>query len=128
NQNVTSEFGTELTSNINLESPKNWLWESNGKVDITNFRLRRGTKELFAPKPLQIEFNSGHMKVNTFSLKGDNTLLEVTSINNKKNKINFAINGKIDLSLLSFLTPFFSDVKGIMAISSQIRADPGQFN
>lgn len=128
NQNLSAEFSTELSSTISLESQKNWLWESNGKVDISNFKLRRGTKELFTPKPISLQFSSGKMKINSFSLRGDNTFLEATTLDNKKNKIGFAINGKMDLSLLSFLTPFLSDLKGIVAISSQVRADPNYFS
>lgn len=122
-QNVSSEFNTELSGAIRLESPHDAMWEATGIIDFTEFKLRRGTKELFATRPISVRFDKGKMRINSFQLRGDNTLLEASSKNSNK-KIDFSFNGKLDLSLLSFLTPFFSDIKGVMAISSQIKINP----
>lgn len=124
-QNASSEFNTELSGSIKLESPRNGIWDATGLIDFTEFRLRRGTKELFATRPINIKFDKGKMRINGFQLRGDNTLLEATS-NNSSTKIDFGLNGKLDLSLMSFLTPFFTDIRGVMAISAQIKIAENQ--
>lgn len=113
------EFTTSLSADIDLSSNKNGFWKSNGSVLIRDIRVQRGIKEMRSTDPINIKFNEGILDVKKFGLKGDNTSLEARSVSTPGYPFSFAVNGKVDLGLLSFMTPFFDDLRGSLALTTQ---------
>lgn len=113
------EFSTSLSADIDLSSSSNGIWNSTGSFNIRDVRIQRGIKEMRTDSPINIKFDKGNLEVKKFTLRGDNTSLEVNSIKTPGYPFSLALNGKIDLGLVSFLTPFFDDLRGSLAITTQ---------
>lgn len=114
------EFETELTTQINLSSPKGGFWASTGQANINTLKIRRGNLELYNPSPLKIQFDDGRMNIKNFLIQGDNTFLKVAAENSTQSDFNVSVNGKIEMSLVSFLAPFISDLRGILSVAGQL--------
>ncbi len=122
-ESVSKEFDTELTTDISLESKTGGFWNASGNIFVNSLKIRRGNLELYNPAPGQIYFENGKMSIKNFLLQGDNTYLKIDAQNSTKNDFNVSLNGKIEMSLLAFLTPFFSDLRGILSIAGQLDGD-----
>src|SRR5690606_39001902 len=103
---------------------KNGIWGSTGTAMIRELQVQRGIKEMKAAAPFTLHFNNGTLDVKKFALRGDNTSLEINSIKTPNFPLSLALNGKIDLGLLSFLTPFFDDLRGSLAVTTQFSISP----
>ncbi len=114
------EFTTSLSADIDLSSTKNGFWNSNGNILVRDLRVQRGIKEMRSYEPVNIKFTNGLLEVRKFGLRGDNTSLEINSIKSPGYPFGLGINGKIDLGLVSFLTPFFDDLRGNLAVTTQL--------
>lgn len=117
---VKHDYETSLTAHIDLNSKMGGLWDSSGQIKVPKLYVRHGTSQMGNPKPILISFENGLVKAESFSLEGDNTNLHISGARNKKDSLNFNINGQIDLSLLIFLTPFFKDMAGQLSLSTQV--------
>jgi translocation and assembly module TamB len=117
---VKHDYETSVTGSIDLSSAKGGFWNSSGLISFNDFYVRHGTAQMRNNKPISIRFNEGQIAVERLQIDGDNTQLGVTGGKNKKNQLNFNVNGHIDLSLLTFLTPFFKDMSGQLSLSTQI--------
>jgi translocation and assembly module TamB len=118
------EFSTNLTGDIDVSSEKNGIWGANGEINIKTLQVQRGIKQFEINEPINIQLTQGHAEIKKFLLRGDNTSLEVSGAKSSKYPISLALNGKIDLGMLSFLTPFLDDMRGILALTSQISFRP----
>lgn len=114
------EFTTSLSADIDLSSSKNGFWNSNGTVHVRDIRIQRGIKEMRSSEPVTLRFVNGNLDVRNLGLRGDNTSLEINSVKSPGYPFGFSINGKVDLGLLSFLTPFFDDLRGNLALTTQL--------
>lgn len=111
------DFETSLTADIQLESPNGKIWSSNGIARIDEFLIRRGTLELSSKKPMKLVFDRGKVSAEDFLLDGQNSFLKLESHHSTEEKLNASLNGKMDLALLSLLTPFLEDLRGPMSFS-----------
>src|SRR5262249_23318522 len=119
-KNRAQEFSTSLTSEVHLSSPHDGIWDADGTIQIDQLQVQRGIKEFHTNEPISIRFEKGNLEAKKFLLRGDNTYLEVSSQKIPKYPITLDLNGKIDIGLLSFLTPFLDDVKGVLALTSKV--------
>jgi translocation and assembly module TamB len=67
-----------------------------------------------------MKFDDGAVSIQPVQIQGDATQLSVSGNRSKNDQLNFNINGKVDLSLFAFLTPFFKDMSGELSLSTQI--------
>lgn len=118
------EFSTSLTADVNLTSNKNGIWGSTGVINVKDLRIQRGIKEMKSSDPFTLKLQDGKLDLKKLSLRGDNTSLEINSVATPGYPLSLALNGKIDLGLLSFLTPFFDDLKGTLALTTQFSFKP----
>lgn len=119
-ESVSKEFETELSTDINLESKTGGFWNASGKILMDSLKIRRGNLELYNPSQALILFDNGKMTIKNFLLQGDNTYLKAEAVNSTKNDFNVSVNGKVEMSLLAFFTPFLSDLRGILSIAGQL--------
>ena len=114
------DYETDLSAHVDLESKTGGPWKSSGDVNVSRLYVRHGTSQMRNTGPIRVHFDDGEIKVAQMQLDGDNTGLTVTGGKNKKDVLNFNVNGHLDLSLLMFLTPFLRDMNGDLSISTQI--------
>jgi translocation and assembly module TamB len=114
------DYDTNLTAKIDLNSPRGGFWDSNGTFDLTKFYVRHGNSQMRNTQAASMRFDNGQVTLDRLQIEGDNTQLTLGGTRSKKDNLNFNINGRIDLSLLTFLTPFFKDMTGQLSLSTQI--------
>lgn len=113
----TKDFQANTTLAIKLSSDSGGFWNSSGSITVDSFYIKKGALAMSTNQPVKASMNAGLLKVEKFAITGDNTLLNMEASSSTKNNLNMRLHGKVDLSLVSFLTPFLSEIRGIMAIS-----------
>ncbi len=122
------EFSTSLSSKIELRSSSNGFWKSNGHILINELSIQRGIKQLSLHNPSEIIFTSGQAKMDRAEFIGDNTSLEISNSRGASAPISLTLNGKVDIGLLSFLTPFLDDLQGGLAITTKVELDQNNWS
>lgn len=120
------DYDGRLTSTVKLQSPNGGFWNSSGSIIVQKFLLRRGALQMTAPEPLQFTMEQGRMLVQNFFLEGDGTFLRVVDSPSPTQKIDFQVNGKLDLSLMALMLPIFEELRGLLSFAFNLRAGPDQ--
>ncbi len=120
------DFDSRLTSEVNLTAPNGGIWNSSGKIGVQKFELKRGALSMFAPKDVKIKVNEGQFRIENFNLAGQNTSLKISDATPPTDKIDWQINGKLDMSLISLLLPFFEELRGELSFACNIKANPSR--
>jgi translocation and assembly module TamB len=115
------DFNTSISGTANLSSAKGGFWTSSGTVELDEFVLRKGTKELSAQKPMRLFIHEGEIYSDNFACSSGDNYLKLDMVGLKKERLNASVNGKLDLSLLGLFTPFISDLRGNMALSMDLK-------
>ena len=118
--NAPSGFESELTSRIKLRHEKGDFHRLDGQVDVSNFKIKRGSMVLAQKSPLAARLKNGSISFETFTLIGDNTELKLNAKSASLENMNMDVSGNIDLSMLSFLTPFLQDLRGLLRVSAHL--------
>ncbi len=114
------DYETSLTGKIDVQSKNGDLWNSSGEGLLSDFIVRHGNSQMKNTKSVWVHFDEGQVTVSPSHFEGDNTQFSFYGTKNKKDALNFNLNGQIDLSLLTFLTPFLRDMSGELSASTQI--------
>ena len=114
------DYETSLTAKVDIQSKDGNLWNSSGEGILTLFNIRHGNSQMKNSKPVTVHFDNGQVTVSPAYFEGDNTQFSFSGQKNHKDILNFNLNGQIDLSLLTFLTPFLRDMSGELSASTQI--------
>ncbi len=115
------DFNTQVSMDVNLQSPTGGFWNSNGQVKIDEFMIRKGGKQMSAEKPMLMNVRAGVFNSDNFALTSGDSYLKLDLVNLKKDLLNASVNGKLDLSLLGLFTPFIADLRGYAALSMDLR-------
>jgi len=114
-------YETLISTDINLSSESGGYKKSNGKIDVSEFEVRRGTMGLKAKEPLVAIAKSGVIEIKNFVIDGDNTKIVGSSRPAVHGQSQMVFQGNIDIGLLSFLAPFLQEVRGLLTFSSQVQ-------
>jgi translocation and assembly module TamB len=114
------DYETSLSAKIDIQSKDGDLWKSSGEGILTQFSIRHGNSQMKNSRPVTVHFDEGQVTVSPAHFEGDNTQFSFSGMKNRKDALNFTLNGQIDLSLLTFLTPFLRDMSGELSASTQI--------
>jgi len=116
----TRDYEANLSATMDLKCENGGFWHSSGEGLIDKFYVRHGTSQMKNDGPISVKFDDGFVNVDKFHVQGDNTDVKVTGTKTRKDALNMNVSGRVDLSLLSFLTPFFREMSGEMSLSTQI--------
>ena len=119
------DYEGKLTSNITLDSASGGFWNATGQAKIDQFSLSRGALALKAPEPLMLNMKNGQVHVQKFDLEGENVFLKVTEVPHPSSKLDLQVNGKLDMTLLALVMPFFEDLRGVLSFAFNVKAGPG---
>ncbi len=122
------DFDSKLTSEISLTSPAGGFWNSSGKIGIQKFELKRGALSMAAPYEIKIKVSDGRFHIENFVLAGQNTNLKVADAAQSTDKIDWQLNGKLDMSLISLLLPFFEELRGELSFACNLKANPSRLD
>ena len=118
------DYEGRLTSVVDLSSATGGFWNASGAIDVANFSLSHGSLSLHSSEPLSLTMKNGAMKVKKFDLGGENVFLKISENPHPNSKIDLQVNGKLDLTLLALLTPFFEDLRGLVSFAFNVKANP----
>ncbi len=116
----SKQFSAVLNSEVLLSSKKGGFWQSNGSIHIDQFRLQKADNYLANQNSIQILFKDGFIDLSNFKLIGKDSFLNIEGEKKSTKKLDMKLNGNLNLSLFSFLTPFFSDFRGKTSVSTKI--------
>lgn len=117
----SKDFATQITADIDLESPSGDFEDLVGFVEIDQFNLRRGEIELKNILPMTAELTSTHLKLSQFELLGPQSFLNLNLKNGLRDNIFIDLSARLDLTLFAIFTPFLQDLRGSLTASTQIR-------
>lgn len=115
------DFNTSVTMDVNLSADHGGLWASSGRVDLSEFVIRKGSKSMAAEKPMIFIVKQGVVNSDNSVISAGDSYLKLDVAGLTKNALNASLNGKVDLSLLGLFTPFISDLRGNMAVSMDLK-------
>ncbi len=118
------DYQAHVSGEFDINSPKGGFWNSSGLINIQNLGLIRGTQSLHTDEPIVAEISQGHLNIQKFELKGENSFIKLTSESSNSQPIDLQANGKLDLNLMSIFLPFFEDIRGVLTFTSSIKANP----
>lgn len=118
------DYEGRLSAEVDLAAATGGFWNSSGSIRIDNFLLSRGSLALRSTDPLALRLKNGHVHVDKFELAGEGNLLKVTANPQASAKVDLQLNGKLDMTLLGILTPFFEDLRGALSFAVNFRASP----
>lgn len=118
------DYVGNLTAMIELESAKGGFWNASGTARIDKLSLARGALAMNATGPLSLSMRNGQVNVERFELTGEDTFLKITQNPNPSAKADLQVNGKVDMSLLGIIAPFFEDLRGLLSFTFNFRAGP----
>ena len=118
------DYEGRLSATVDLAATTGGFWNSSGSARIDRFSLTRGSLAMSSKEPLSIAMKNGHIQIGKFELSGENTFLRVTHNPQPVAKADLQVNGKLDMSLLALLTPFFEDLRGTLSTAFNLRAGP----
>ncbi|NQZ01971.1 MAG: translocation/assembly module TamB [Bdellovibrionales bacterium] len=111
------DFKSKLTTQVSLHSDKGGIWSADGHIIITNFELRQGAQKLENQQPIVVAFNKGRISTKSFYLVGENSFLKLELDRATQTDFRSSMDAKLEMNLLSILTPFFSELRGRLALS-----------
>lgn len=120
-------YETSLTSTVKLESESGGYQKSSGQINVSELKVRRNALQLQNVGNIDIRLNNGGVDVNKCLIQGDNTELKAETKSSTPGNSIIAFGGNIDMSLLSFLTPFLQEIRGVMAIKSTLKFQSSGF-
>jgi translocation and assembly module TamB len=121
------DYEGRLTMNVDLTSQTGGFWNSTGQIQIEKLALSRGTLALKLQSPSALTLKSGQFFVDKIELNGDNgNFLKITENPKPVAKLDFQVNGKLDMSLFGLFTPFLEDLRGLVSFAFNLRGSPGK--
>lgn len=119
--NARKDYQGTVSADINLSAPTGGFWNSSGTARLDELSLSRGTLALSASSPLLLSMKNGQLHIENFQMSGNNTFLKLTENPNPVSKVDIQANGKLDLNLMAWLTPFLEDLRGTLAFAFNVR-------
>ncbi len=117
---IQRDYITTLTSQVKIDSPNNWIWNSSGGINIQKIKLAKGAHSLENSDPIEIDINNGVVNSKKLRLDGPNSFFEAQIKDSHRQNINLVINGKFNLSLLTLFTPFLDDLQGTGSLALKL--------
>jgi translocation and assembly module TamB len=115
------DFGGVLSGRIDLSSPEGGLWAATGPIDITRLSLSRGSARLENSGPIAVRLENGGVRIGRLEMAGDSSTVRVTSRSSRQAKMDLDVQGQVDINLLSLLTPFIDDLRGILTFKLNLK-------
>lgn len=116
---LLTEYDSEFTGQLNLNSPRGGVLKSSGDGEITRLSLSRGSLGLQNLGTMKMKVQDGNVTLNNFKVTGPNSLIELKGENFSSDNLNLSIEGKTDLRILQIFVPFFEDLAGISQLKVQ---------
>lgn len=113
----SGEYQTSVTSEISLNSPSGRVLESNGKIVVDDFFIKRGPISMQSLNKMQITIKDEKVFTKNCIIQGEGSFLKLTSNRSSQKTLNLNLDGKLNMSLLTLFTPFLNELRGTLSLS-----------
>jgi len=114
------DYEAKVTGLVNLAAERGGPLRATGQISVPSFYLRHGNILMRSPEPWEVEFQDGRIRIGSLKVIGDATQLTVLGERDGSGQLGFNVNGRVNLNLVTFMTPFFQDMRGDLSLSTQI--------
>lgn len=118
------DIQTSLSAVAKLSAEKGGPTNVSGDLEINELKVRRGSVGIKNSSTIVVGFNQGVVSAKPFLFEGEGGFLKVALNEISAQRLNASANGKLDLSLLTLLTPFLSDLQGRLALNMAFSGRP----
>lgn len=123
-QLLTSQYQAEITGDAEFTVPRSDIDSMNGHLLVEKILLRNGNLEMSNPKPMQLTASNGRIDTQNFEMVGESTYVRLRPDTQKSYPVDLVLEGRIDLSFLSILTPFLEDLRGNSSFTLAVQGKP----
>lgn len=106
---------TLLDAELRLEGPQVNLEKTSGHLKISRLFVSNGSAQLQSDKLVQFEFKNGSISNNEFVASHGSNEFKFSTQNSSFKNLNLKIDGRLDLLLVSIVTPFLDDMRGTIS-------------
>lgn len=110
-------YQTQFTGLLDLEIPNKAPQSFSGELKIQDLLLRSGKTEMKIPHPVSLTAQNGLITAQNFEILGDNTYVRLQSKSATTKSLGLHLDGRVDLTLASLITPFLDDIRGLLSFS-----------
>lgn len=125
---IQNAYQATLSTEINLDSPSNWIWQSSGFIKIPKLLLKKGEHYLQNSKTMEMTVENGKLSNKFFRMEGPSSFLEFKPSTSSRESIDLTMSGKFDLSLVSLFTPFLENLRGVSSVNLSINGSANDPN
>lgn len=126
-KNEREGYKANLNGKTFIQYDLNNFMNSKVSLDIYKLLLSRGILEIKNKENMQLLYDKNGLILRNFELEGNNSRIVWTANDSKAREISVKGRGHINLALLSFLTPFLNDVRGLFTFQSNITINSKSF-
>ena len=110
--NHLTEYNSSLSADIQLNSKSDYLWNSDGLLNIKEFRFNNGTESLATNESYAFPIKEGRILNQSIDLSNKKNILKIKLNELSKNNLNIKSESNLSLSLLQIVFPFVENLKG----------------
>lgn len=70
------DFATSVTMDMNVHSNAGGFWKSDGQMQVDQFILRKGGKQMAADKPMYLTMKDGIINSNNFAITSGDSYIK----------------------------------------------------
>jgi translocation and assembly module TamB len=118
---LNSTFSTRITAKLDFQYSSSDMLNGSGFFEIADFLFESTRSKIALSKTARIELANHRIKTNGIHFADGDSWIKVKESNSEPKQLNLDVDGKFDLSLLAFLTPFLEDIYGQTNFSLQLR-------
>lgn len=116
-----SEYQSVLSADINLKSNSDYLWKSNGFLNLNELTFGNSDQLIKANTIYNIPIQSGVISNQSIDLSDNRNLLKFKLNKVSKNNLDIKSESNLDLSILQIIFPFVQNLKGNLISFFDIR-------
>lgn len=113
-------YEANLRGQFSFNGSKSNINDLTGKLEVDSLSLKSSNIKIENTQPMGLTLNNGRITPDNFYLEGDGNYIRLNS-SKANTPVALAAEGKLEMTLLSVLTPFFDDLKGLLNFNLDLR-------
>jgi len=118
------DIQTSMSGVVNLAAERGGPSKLSGEIEVNELKVQRGAVGVKNSSTVFLNFKDGIMSAKPFHFEGEGGSVRIAVGEISQQRLNATINGKLDLGLLTLLTPFLADLQGRLALNTSISGTP----
>lgn len=115
-----TNYITRTTGRMSITIPNQNPQAFSADIQVSDLFLKNGRTEMSTTKPLQLKVQNGQFYIPHFEISGEDTYLRLKSDASTAKNLALTLEGRVDMSLATLVTPFLDDLRGFSKFSFQL--------